>query len=367
MTNDIRCPICARRLVWEELPLVDTVTGDTIERESGEQINVQEWRRLQDDRDSRVNDVIEQHGIPSVRCPGNHRPLPISFADVPSFHIGVIGSVAASKSTYLASLYQAFATGMHAPVTASLPRLFDGSSRLDEDRKRTFEQHEMLNRTQNASKELAIIDLDLAGGGSVKDIRRIVFVDAAGEDLANPEASVRLSFLSDLDGLIFMIDVTSLPVIRRLRNGPEHAESPELVLQNFLRVVEARRGAADAGFHIPLAVVLAKCDEVESHNGVSDFLRKNHANQSTLLHAPHARAESKAVWDFLSENVSNDQLLNLLSRFENMSSHFSSATGCAIDEATDKYRHQPRPLNVTSPLLALLAHGGLLPDDVHGV
>ena len=370
MTNEIRCPICAGKLVWEQLPLVDTSSRARIELKPGRQIDVQSWRQLQEQRDQQVNEVIEKHGVPSVECSGCQRPLPISYADVPAFHVGVIGSVNASKSTFLASLYQAFATGSHAPITATLPALFKGSDRLDEARKQTFERCERLDRTQNASKDLALLDLDLEGTGHSENAHRVVFVDAAGEDLANAESSVRFSFLSDLDGLIFMIDVTELPRIRRLRNEPERPESPEHVLQNFLRVVEARTGSPDAGLRIPLTVVLAKCDEVEGHatHGVSDFLRSNHANQDNLLSAADVRAESKAVWDFLSENVANDQLLNLLAQFELMSLHFSSATGCAIDETTDRYRHDPRPLNVTSPLIALLALGGLLPDGaVSGV
>lgn len=296
-----------------------------------------------------------------ARCPKGH-PLPAGFVDRPTVVIGLIGPSAVSKSTYLGVLVQRLVN--HADL-----RDLDLTFSLDDLRSRDMftwlynvplEQGRPPEPTPAREPRDPLV-VRMQGHG--RDVN-LFFFDAAGESQARHRDNAHLNtFLTVMDAaLVFWTPAAlELPPALRLPPGTEPgvAPGPHRVIQ-VVTTVAANR-SVDAGRRdIPVAGVLAKCDEI---TGLLTDQAGNPLGQLDLdagfLADPQSALDAQGEVPYRITDTFAPGIIQAVEAFSGRRSfHAVSATG--HQPSADMRFPRISPTRVHEPLLAILHGLGLL-------
>jgi hypothetical protein len=305
-------------------------------------------------------------------CPNKHI-LPFTAGTQKSLIIGMIGAKFSGKSHYIAALVERLRTQVAGDFQGDLtPATTETINRYDtEFHQRLFEDRLELAMTPEKSPPL-IYDLQLSGALWGEDRPRSVTLalyDTAGENFDN-EDTVRqmVQYLRHAAGIIFLIDPLQSPEVRdRLPSTIplpdfERMAEPAVVIHRVLTELEQSRIVAQAGpLSTPVAVVLTKCDVLrdtgliasnrlwstdERHIGFFDT--RAHDDMTGMM-GEYVRHWSPAAYN------------TVYARFSHHAFFGVSATGCASDKQTHRYKFIA-PWRVEDPLLWLLAELGVIPS-----
>ena len=354
--SKLRCPLCGRSFMWSDAAVVAGRSKAVVDDpRGGGPLSVGGWRELVEGDREHMSDVLEAHGLLAALCPGGDQ-LPLDFGDSNPIYVGVVGSVAASKSTYLAGVHRVATTDGLGPLArGSSPRSLLDDDVLARASEQVYQRREVLPTTQ--SRGMRMLDLRLSTGETI----RLTFVDIAGEALTDSTRAVQERYLDSLDAVLVIVDPLQLPGVRRIRRESSVEDVTTRVLRNVVGNLEAR-GRAMAQIDIPASVVVGKADEIVGYaeHRVADWLMLPECPDDFLLDVRAQESESAAVWAFLNEALDSLEFLDLVERFSNRSLHFATATDCAAEQG--KYLRSPRPRRLAPPILRLLAANARLPQ-----
>ena len=304
-------------------------------------------------------------------CPNRH-PLPFTAGAQGSLVIGLIGAKFSGKSHYIAALVKRLEEQVGSDLRAALLPV------TEETQERY--RRELYEPLFGKGLELPVtvgtpppLVYDLTFDGSLWGEPRyrgvtLALYDTAGESLDDQETVERmLRYLRVASGVLFLIDPLQVPAVRDAL--PVHVQPPQIdqiaepssILSRVLQVLEDGRVVARSGpLATPVAVALTKCDVLRDAGliaanrlwstdarHVGYFDREAHADMSGMM-AEHVQSWSPAACHTVTQRFSRHAFFGV------------SATGCAPDPATRRFRHIS-PWRVEDPLLWLLAELGVLP------
>lgn len=317
---------------------------------------------------------VGEHGRRLTRklCPACARDLPYSAGVHRSLVVGLIGAKFSGKSHYVASLVRALEGRAGADFDASLVPVNDETQERyrREFRDPLFGRGLELPVTVGAPPPL-IYDLSVGGapwGERSGRSATLSLYDTAGENFDDREIVRRmLKYLGVASGVILLVDPLQVPAVRdALPAGSalpdlDRMADPHAVVSRVLEELEGGGlGAPGGQFRVPLAVVMTKCDVLRGAGLVEP-------NRLWSTEARHAGFFDRAMHEDMSGMFGEAMLRWSPATFATVASRFPrhaffgiSATGCASDPATRRYRHVT-PWRVEEPLLWLLAELGLVP------
>jgi hypothetical protein len=312
-----------------------------------------------------------QHGQVLGRklCPNGH-VLPFTAGAQASLVIGLIGAKFSGKSHYIAALVQRLEGQVGNDLQAALLPVTDETSERyrQEFFDPLFRNRLELSLTVGTPAPL-IYDFTLDGHlWGEKDNRSVTLAlyDTAGENFDSPSAVQQMvKYVGVASGVMLLIDPLQLPAVREALPAtvrlPE-VEDPNAIIGRVLRELEGGRVLVEnAPLATPVAVVLTKCDVLrdagliepnrlwctdERHVGY--FHKDLHADVSGMM-GEYVRRWSPAVYNTVAR------------RFAHFAFFGVSATGCASDSGTRRYKYIS-PWRVEDPLLWLLAEVGVIPS-----
>lgn len=192
------------------------------------------------------------------------------------------------------------------------------------------------------------------------------FYDNAGEDFATEDSLTELAYLSQVSGLILLLDPFSFPENSHLvaEKGIEksHSDTPEQVLTSLVEVLRKAHGTKTTKkIKTPVAVVVSKIDAFFDQLGENHPLRQP---SSTL--AVFDEDESATLDEHMKTLVAGwggDGLLRSLeANFTTYRVFGASALGAEPDYESGTVSERGRlPHRVAEPFLWLLAERGFLP------
>jgi hypothetical protein len=303
-------------------------------------------------------------------CPNRHA-LPFTAGAQGSLVIGLIGAKFSGKSHYIAALVKRLEEQVGSDLRAALLPVTEETQ--ERYRRELYEplfgQGLQLPVTVGTPPPL-VYDLTLDGGLWGESRPRAITLalyDTAGESLDDQETVERmLRYLRIASGVIFLIDPLQVPAVRdalpsHLHPPQDGVADPNAILSRVLQVLEDGRVVAQAGsLSTPVAVALTKCDVLRDAGLIEEnrlwstdarhigyFDREAHADMTGMM-AERVQAWSPAAYHTVTRRFTRHAFFGV------------SATGCAPDPVTRRFRHIS-PWRVEDPLLWLLAELGVLP------
>lgn len=308
-------------------------------------------------------------------CPCSPRAphdLPFSAGLQESLLVGLIGAKSSGKSHYIASLVDRFQNHVAADFSAAMiPCTDDTPKRYQREfHAPLFDKRAALPMTIGQSPPL-VYDLTFDGSLWHDSLARSVTLalyDTAGEafgDAAEVRRVVR--YLRAAAGIIVLIDPLQIPEVRQAlaRSVPLPERSPNgepnQILGNILGVLENGKVLESTeSLSIPVAVALAKCDVLRDAGLIE-------SNRLWNLDRRHVAAFDRQLHDDTSGMMgewvhrwSRAAYSTLAQRFSRVAFFGVSATGCSLDQRSNRYPFVS-PWRVEDPLLWLLAELGVVP------
>lgn len=304
-------------------------------------------------------------------CPNEHQ-LPFNAGTQNSLVIGVIGARSSGKSHYIASLIDRLQGPVGDDMQAGLMSVTDETP--DRYRREFYEpllvRHLQLPVTPRLPPPL-IYELSIDGalwgqkrGRSVT----LALYDTAGEDLNDPEVVRKmLLYIPVASGILLLADPLQMPGVRQLLPASSlppllKDADPHPILDRVLPELEQRRRAMHAGkVGVPLAVVLTKCDALRDAGLIAQD-RVWHTNMRHIGYfSRQIHCDMHGMMGEYVQRWSNHVYTTVTSHFARHAFFGVSATGCAPDPSTQRFRHVS-PWRVEDPLLWLLAELGVIPS-----
>jgi GTPase SAR1 family protein len=313
-------------------------------------------------------------------CPCNPtapHDLPFSAGLQESLLVGLIGAKSSGKSHFIASLVQRFQGQVASDFSAAMIPCTDETPKRyqREFYGPLFDKKVALPVTIGQQAPLIY---DLTFDGSLWGERKarsvtLALYDTAGEAFNDP-AEVRrvVQYLRAAAGVVFLIDPLQIPEVRQ--KLPRSVPLPELssngepsqIIANVLGVMEGGKVLETTeSLSIPVAVALAKCDVLRDA-GLIDLNRLWNADRRHI--AAFDREMHEDINGMMGEWVHRWSLAahsTLARRFSRVAFFGVSATGCAIDNRTNRYPFVS-PWRVEDPFLWLLAELGVIPSKEPG-
>jgi hypothetical protein len=307
--------------------------------------------------------------LPSKHCPKCDKGLPFTAGSQGSLVIGLIGAKFSGKSHYIAALIQRLEGQVGADLEASILPVTDETPRRyrQEFHDPLFKNHFELPLTVGTPDPL-IYDLTLSGRLWSEETNRAVTLalyDTAGENFNDPVTVRRMvRYLGVASGIMLLVDPLQLPAVREALPGTTRlpdAEDPNAIIGRVLKELENGRVLTqNAPLETPVAVVLTKADVLRDAGLIE-------ANRLWSTDARHIGAFDTRLHEDISGMVGeyvqrwSPAVYNTVARRFMQHSFFAvSATGCASDTNTRRYRYIA-PWRVEDPLLWLLAEMGVIP------
>ncbi len=292
------------------------------------------------------------------RCPAGH-PLPDDFADTPAFTVALIGPPLASKTTYLGRLVSEIVDhaslaplGIHCTLADQYSQAYYNAAMA-----RLLEQGKAPDATpklpDGQTTRPIIVRFDTPRGRY-----NLLFFDPSGEgqqetvDLAQDNP-----FLHVVDAAIVFVTPRALslppgyPLTGLEARGPRQTTQVIANLEKVLADHPRYRGR-HARRDLPIALVLAKCDELRPLLKGRDF--PSLTLEPSLPQALPEKLDSQGDLPFevLVTHGGRGIVGSVFNLTDVRTVHAVSAMGCAPDP--DGVFRNGRPINVVEPLLALL-------------
>jgi hypothetical protein len=274
-------------------------------------------------------------------------PLPYTAGVERSLILWLVGSKGAGLKTYRASLIRR----LQEPESDFLVRPLNDYT-LSDDRneaQRLFADRMLLSSTVCGSAPWTYLVSPARGG---KESFTLVLMHALGHSFEEP------SYLSKLDGLVFMVDPLQLPSLAPLL-GDKPKQSATIPLGIIINQLRRDLGLRDnrKKIPIPIAIVLTKADMLRDA-GLID--------RDSLWHLPvfhggsydlHLHHDVDAEFGGLFDRHEEGFLAAVANNFQDYAFFGVSATGCA---AKDGKFPRVAPIRVEDPLLWLLYRLGAI-------
>lgn len=314
-------------------------------------------------------------------CPNPEcgKVLPYSAGTIKSLIIGIIGAKFSGKSHYIASLVNRLENQVSVDLQATLMSASDQTeSRYKAEFHDPLFKHSFELPVTVGTPAPLIYDLVFSGALWEEQRDRAVTLalyDTAGENFNDADTVRRMiQYLRVASGIIFLVDPLQSPIVRdqippntTLPNLDKMAD-PGAIIARVLGELERENVVAhDGPLPTPVAVALTK----------SDVLRDNGLLPPGRLWSTDTR-HSGSFDAAMHEDIAGmmgEQLLEWSPRaYQTITQRFSSnavfgvsATGCASDKNTRRYKFV-NPWRVEDPLLWLLAELGVIPkkNQMHG-
>ncbi len=216
-------------------------------------------------------------------CPGCHNPLPDSTLRGEDLIISVVGAGGSGKSHFLGVLLKMLDRRIAPAFEDGAVESFDDSygrwqasagMRLYRDRKTLPPTVSSICKTGTGVYRPLVFKLKSSGNGlpgSRNKLLTLLFFDAAGEDLGDPETmKTAAGFIGRSAGIIFLLDPNRLPGAagtpdRDLlpgascpESGPGGADAPEEVLRRVADLIRSdKKTGQDRKIDVPIAAVLS--------------------------------------------------------------------------------------------------------------
>lgn len=305
-------------------------------------------------------------------CP-NRDPLPFTAGAQGSLVIGLIGAKFSGKSHYIASLVKRLEGQVGGDLQAALIPVSDETQ---ERYRREFYDPLFKNGLELpltvGTPAPLIYDLTLDGRLWGEERNRAVTLalyDTAGENLDSQDTVEQmLKYLRVASGIVFLVDplqvaavCDALPASVRLPDADRMVD-PNVILSRVLQVLEDGRVVTQSGpLSTPVAVVLTKCDVLRD----AGLIEANRLWNTDARHVGYFDAEAHSdMTGMMAEYVqrwSPAAYHTVRQRFSRHAFFGASATGCASDTTTRRYKYIS-PWRVEDPLLWLLAELGVIPS-----
>jgi hypothetical protein len=359
------CPYCFEEFPIKEM-LFDSLAG-------GEQVPARyTWFDRLMHRPPRPPKNKQGQGLSRKLCPTNKHDLPFTAGVQESLVIGVIGAKYSGKSHYIASLIQRLAGQVGADFQAGLMPVTDETT----DRY----QHEFYEPLFGNSLELPVTQenpppliYDLYLDGKLWDepgnrAVTLALYDTAGENFDDPNRVRQMvQYLRVASGIIFLIDPLQSPEVRDSLHSAvplpdfKRMTEPYTIISRVLKELEKGKILTQAGpLSTPVAVVLAKCDVLRD----AGLIASNRLWSTDKRHVGYFNTEiHNDMAGMMGEGVRRWSLKaysTISARFSHHAFFGVSATGCASDKNTHRYKYIS-PWRVEDPLLWLLASLGVIP------
>jgi hypothetical protein len=343
---DVLCPIC-----------LDNITvPDELYEQVVEDLDTK-WVPLDLTKNTNPVKEADQRSRAYFRCPNPSEDgtpehyLPIAHRDYGKpIVIGLVGRGSSGKTHLLVAMVAHALRG----DLGSLGLTFEPADRLQHavfrDQIDRFTRGERLLETADLLHGFAEYVVVRTTAGAVHPL---VFFDVAGEDFDKPGRDGRgARFLLGATALMFVDDpARAIPSLGPAPDSVPNRENPA-----FLGALERLRSRKDMR-DIPVAVVLAKADELRYEHPVDHWLRRDGIGEP--LSAKAFLDESRDVYAFLDRHGAQ-QMIAAYEQFDQGTLHFVSATGSAAGDNNRAYPRGVKPARVLQPLIALLAMAGVI-------
>ncbi len=309
-------------------------------------------------------------------CPNNpDHVLPYTAGLQSSLVIGMIGARKSGKSHYIATLIDRLYNQVGADMHAALLEVTEETAKRyrTEFYEPLYKNKLELPFTIGAPPPL-IFDLTLEGslwGEKQNRAVTLAFYDTAGENLQDPATARQMvQYLSKASGVIFLVDPLQSTAIRQALPEsivPPEADtnaSPNRIIANVLQLLEEGRVLdANAPISVPVAMVMNKCDVLVD----TGMIETNRLWSSEFRHVgsfdPLALEDMNGMMAEYFQRWNPDAYNNIRLRFARHAFFGASATGCAADPLTRRFRYIS-PWRVEDPLLWLLAELNVIPKRI---
>lgn len=305
-------------------------------------------------------------------CPACRQELPFTAGAQESMIIGLIGAKSSGKSHYVASLVKRVQEQVCHDLQAALIPMSDETQQRyqTEFYEPLFGNGLELPLTVGAPPPL-VYDLTLSGRLWNEERNRAVTLtlyDTAGENFDRAETVRQMvKYLRVASGIIFLIDPLQVPAVREsLPSGVplpdvDRMAGPEVIIGRVLQELEHGRVVTGEGLlDTPIAVVLTKCDVLRD----AGLIAENRLWNTDARHVGYFDTEANEDMIGMMGNYvrrwSPAAYNTVVRRFARHAFFGVSATGCAPDKRTHRYRFIS-PWRIEDPLLWLLAEMGVIP------
>ena len=357
--DKVICPYC-----FDEFP-VEEMLFDSYE---GGQARKAKYSALDRALKREIAAPKDDHGrvLPVRLCPKNQHRLPWTAGSQTSLIIGLIGAKFSGKSHYIASLIAQLENQVGADMQAALLPV------TDETQERY--RREFYNPLFKNSLELAmtvgtppplIYDLTLDGRQWNEKQHRAVTLalyDTAGENLQDPAVARQMvQYLREASGIIFLVDPLQVPAVREML--PSSIQPPQLdadaapyqIIANVLQLLERGKVLqANEPISIPVAVVLTKCDVLAETGLIESNRLWSTEKRHVGFYDGQAHDDMSGMMAEYFQRWNREAYNNIRLRFARHAFFGVSATGCASDPQTRRYKFIS-PWRVEDPLLWLLS------------
>ncbi len=305
-------------------------------------------------------------------CPNHQHVLPFTAGAQTSLVIGLIGAKFSGKSHYIASLIKRLESQVGSDLQAGLlPVTDETQERYQRDfYKPLFGNGLELPVTVGAPSPL-IYDLTIDGrlfGEKRNRAVTLAFYDTAGENLQDANiARQMVQYLKVASGIMFLVDPLQVQEVREQLPASvqppmlDQEAAPNQIIANVLQLLENGEVVkANTPLSIPVAVALTKCDVLRD----AGLIDANRLWSTDKRHIGYFDAEAhQDMVGMMGEYFQRwdpGAYSNIQQRFSRHAFFGVSATGCASDQATRRYKFIS-PWRVEDPLLWLLAELGVIP------
>lgn len=320
---------------------------------------------------------LDERGEPLTRklCPHKHA-LPFTAGTQTSLVLGLIGAKFSGKSHYIASLVQCLEDRVSNDLQAALLPLTDETP---ERYRREFYDPLFKNRLELGltvgTPPPLIYDLTLDGklwgernnrGKRNNRSVALALYDTAGENFDNPAAVQQMvKYVRVASGIMLLIDPLQFREVREALPDtiqlPE-VEDPNAILGRVLKELEEGKVLIEnAPLATPMAVVVTKCDVLRD----AGLIAANRLWSTDTRHIGFFNSEAQEdMSGMMGEYLQRwcpAVYHTIAQRFTRFAFFGVSATGCASDANTRRYKYIS-PWRVEDPLLWLLAEVGVLPS-----
>jgi hypothetical protein len=304
--------------------------------------------------------------------PDCRHDLPFTAGTQGSLVIGLIGAKFSGKSHYIASLVKRLEGQVGGDLQAALLPVTDKThDRYQREfHEPLFGKHVELPTTVGQPEPL-IYDLTLDGklwGEKRHRAVTLALYDTAGENFDKADMVRQMvQYLRVASGIIFLVDPLQVPEVREalppsipLPDVDQMAD-PNVIVSRVLQELENGRVVAASGpLATPVAVVLTKCDVLRD----AGLIDANRLWSTDKRHVGYFDTEAHDdIVGMMGEYVqrwSPAAYHTVTQRFSRHAFFGVSATGCASDQTTRRYKYIS-PWRVEEPLLWLLAELGVIP------
>lgn len=309
-------------------------------------------------------------------CPNNKHDLPFTAGLQESIVIGVIGAKFSGKSHYIAALIERLSGQVGQDFQAGLVPVTDQTAERyqSEFYEPLFGQGFELPVTSGSPPPL-IYDLTFSGprhgdktGQSANRSVTLALYDTAGENLNDPETVRRMvKYLRVASGVIFLVDPLQSPQVRSdvprtvSLPGIEKNAEPYAIISRVLTELENGKILTSSGpLSTPVAVALTKCDVLRDAGVIEPYRLWNSDARHVGYFDTRVHDDMNGMMEEYVRRWALQALNTVKARFYRHAFFGVSATGCASDPKTRRYRYIS-PWRVEDPLLWLLAQLGVIP------